>query len=650
MRLESMWIHGLRRFGGEQPTRVRFDEPIVCLVGANEVGKSTILDALAMAAGRKDEEGDWIPVAPTDWTRDEELPGEQVIIRLRYRLDDKERRTLRGLESGKQLREVRWLEQVLHVDGSSELLLDPTPVRDKAPRAALAKKLATWLAEDVSADEELEGTPADKAVVAALVESLESMRRDLRSSLGSMSELADHLELEETAEKYEDSGRVAKLAAEIRQVHALEMMEHPHDEGREELADLVPRFVRFEMAARQLADEYDLPGIASDPPPALRNLAELARLDLEKLLRVIESGNSGSVRRMLEEANEVLRMAFEAWSQKPPVTVSFDRTGTSLLIHVQSGSGVPMKPGERSEGLRQFVALVALTAGEGHTVDPILLIDEAEMHLHYDAQADLMETLAKQTTAAQIIYTTHSAACLPEDLGSSVRVVRGLGEEMRSTVDQQFFSVGAGLVPLLLAMGAGSMAFVPLRPAVIAEGRSELILLPSLIKEAIRQPRLGYQVVPGAAQVPPTRIAGLDWNGAQTVWVLDGDQGGKDRRKYLRSNQIEVERIHLLRESTGGHDLEDLVRPATYARAVRNYAADHGVDAEFTEEDLPAQNCARHLATEAWCRQQGVPEPGKPAIADKVLALRGEEALVDPARAGLLRDLHKELRQQLRVR
>ena len=31
--------------------------------------------------------------------------------------------------------------------------------------------------------------------------------------------------------------------------------------------------------------------------------------------------------------------------------------------------------------------------------------------------------LAEQTAAGQVIYTTHSAACLPEDLGLSVRVV-----------------------------------------------------------------------------------------------------------------------------------------------------------------------------------------------------------------------------------
>jgi predicted ATP-dependent endonuclease of OLD family len=49
MCLTDCWIHGLRRFGGDRPHRVRFDAKLVCFIGANEAGKSTILDALEMA-------------------------------------------------------------------------------------------------------------------------------------------------------------------------------------------------------------------------------------------------------------------------------------------------------------------------------------------------------------------------------------------------------------------------------------------------------------------------------------------------------------------------------------------------------------------------------------------------------------------------
>lgn len=636
-----MWVHGLRRFGGEKPIRLRLDAPLVCLIGANEVGKSTLLDALEMATGRFDEEENWIPVDPTEWTRGEKLPDDRQIVRLRYRLDKKERQLLRSLEGGKELLEVRWLERILRVNGTSSVVLRPTPTRNKAPRWALGKRLRTAIeSDDWPKDEEVEGTIAALATVEPLVEALESDREGIRDQLDNLDNLAHQME---------EDGWDEKLVQSMRDVRELENRKHPQVEARAALSVEIPRFVRFEMEARQLADEYELTTDAYEPPPALHNLAELAELNLEELLDQIQSGLTGSARATIDAANDVLREAFGAWTQKPPVTVSFDRSGTTLLVHVQSGNGVPMKPGERSEGLRQFVGLVALTAGEGHHVPPILLIDEAEMHLHYDAQADLMDVLAKQTTAAQVIYTTHSSACLPEDLGSSVRVVRGVGDEMRSQVDQQFWSDDVGLVPLLLAMGAGSMAFAPLRPAVIAEGGSELVLLPSLIKEAARIRRLGYQVVPGAAGAPPLRIAGLDLHGVTTVWVLDGDKGGIDRRKYLGKHGVPKERIHLLTNGKSGLDLEDLIHPATYVMAVNHYAEDLGAGGEFNEAHLPQGPCGRHRAVVAWCTKLGINVPGKTAIANKVLNLRGDEPLSDPERRDVLRELHKALRKQLKA-
>jgi hypothetical protein len=638
-----MWVHGLRRFGGEKPTRLRIDAPLVCVVGANEVGKSTLLDALEMAPGHSDEDGEWIPVDPAEWTRGERLPDDRDIVRLRYRLSPAEKKLLRGLDNGKQLREVRWFEQILRVNGVSFSWLQPAPHRDKALRHQLAPTLRGVVeSDDWPPDEETIDTAAAPDRVEEIIEALESDGATLQKrTIDALGALADQME---------DSGWSENLIQRMRNVFEHESRPHPRIEGTKALKNLVPRFVRFEMAERQLADEYDLVSAATNPPPALHNLAELANLDLVELLDQIQSGLTGSVRKTLDDANDALREAFSAWKQKPAVIVSFDWSGTSLLIHVQSGNGVPMKPRERSEGLRQFVGLVALTAGEGHDVPPILLIDEAEMHLHYDAQADLMDTLAKQTTAGQVVYTTHSSACLPEDLGSSVRVVRGVGDEMHSEVDQQFWSDDVGLVPLLLAMGAASMAFAPLRPAVITEGGSELVLLPSLIKEAARISRLGYQVVPGAAEAPPQRIAGLDLQGVSTVWVLDGDRGGFERRKYLSKQGVPKDRIHLLMEGSKGLDLEDLVHPETYAKAVNGYAEDLGASAQFQAEKVPNKPCGRHKAVVAWCESQGLKVPGKTAIANKILDLRGQAPLCHPDRVALLRELHQRLRKQLRIR
>src|SRR5206468_181099 len=98
--------------------------------------------------------------------------------------------------------------------------------------------------------------------------------------------------------------------------------------------------------------------------------------------------------------------------------------------------------------------------------------------------ADLVRAFEQQSLAAKIIYTTHSAGCLPSDLGTSVRVVEPIPDTDRSRIRNDFWGTSAGFSPLLMAMGASALAFTPTRRAVLAEGPSDLLLLPSLLKDA----------------------------------------------------------------------------------------------------------------------------------------------------------------------
>jgi predicted ATPase len=94
-------------------------------------------------------------------------------------------------------------------------------------------------------------------------------------------------------------------------------------------------------------------------------------------------------------ANANLTAAFEqSWNQQG-IAVQIEVQGT--ILHVQAttpeDSGVS-DIAERSDGMRWFAALLAFA--HGWERQPILLVDEIERHLHYDAQADLIEVLSKQ--------------------------------------------------------------------------------------------------------------------------------------------------------------------------------------------------------------------------------------------------------------
>jgi hypothetical protein len=644
MRLESMWVHGLRRFGGDKPHKLRLDNKLVCIIGANEAGKSTLLDAMRMShldQQQRDDEGAVVPVSRLLLSRGEDIPDDRELVRVRYRLDDDDRAVLATLPSAAQLRDVVWYERVLTVDGYLASRLDPAPERDKTARHALAGSLAQAIQNEWPTPDELEGTPADAASLSGVIDALDSKRLYLGSKvLQALSNLADWLE--ETGGQdwgLEDAGLIQK----IRESVELESLKHPTDQAYAVLEARIPRFVLFDKGDRGVGDEYELAELDRSEP--LVNLAALAQLDLDLLYRKMLDEETGTVEDLVQDANRRLAVRFGAWSQKPPVEVSFGYSGTRLFVHVRSGIGPRMRLGERSEGLRQFVALVALTAQQSLEVPPVLLIDEVEMHLHYDAQADLVAVLAEQETAPQVVYTTHSAASLPEDLGSAVRVIEGVGDSTASRIRQHFWADtrNLSLMSLLMAMGAGSLSLVLLRPAALVEGGSDLVLLPSLMREATKGDSLGFQVVPGGAEIARERITGQNLQGTSTIWIYDGDQGGQEARDFLVSQGVPRERILLLHTRREPLDLEDLIDPDTYVEAINAYGRDVGAgDRQVTTEDLPTETCRRHKRVERWFLDHELKPPSKVAVANKVLDLRGTRRLLDPKRRATIAKLHRD--------
>ena len=219
---------------------------------------------------------------------------------------------------------------------------------------------------------------------------------------------------------------------------------------------------------RELSSEYELVQVIGDIPPALNHLAVLAGLNLRSLLQEIQENRIADASTRRNAANERLREVFDqSWNQQG-VAIQFEFQGTLLLVQVTTPHDSGLSSiAERSDGFRWFAALMAYAYGWKER--PILLVDEIETHLHYDAQADLIDVLSQQQFTSKIIYTTHSFGCLPPDLGTGVRVVHPL-DAATSSFENGYWRNGSGFSPMLVSMGAAAATFTPTRYAVIAEG------------------------------------------------------------------------------------------------------------------------------------------------------------------------------------
>lgn len=634
MRLTKVEINGYRRF--KDPTVINLDNKLIALVGPNEAGKSTILDALRRL-------GDEHAISIEERTRATAPDDDATAIQALWLLEDAD---IDAIEIPHGSQPPRWLIQRKTFAGPIHAELRPALQRDLRLRMRLLKQfdqvLASKQVRALDADEEKELTLAS---VQNLHKQLSGAGNDDLSSeaIAGMRSVASQLE----SDIAEPTKYVQDFVAQLRAVADHEDAEHPADSARDVLEDLTPAFLLFDLGERELSSTYDLTEVADNPPRALANLATLAGLDLRRFRDAIAQPDRGIAIEMRDAANAQLRQRIaEAWDQSD-IEPRLENDDYLLRILVRTGEGGLQDIAQRSDGLRAFISLVAFTTERARTTKPILLIDEAEVHLHYDAQADLIQMLGRQHQVAHVIYTTHSAGCLPQDLGTGVRLVEPNANQERSSVENWPWERDEGFGPLLLGMGASTLAFVPTRAALIAEGATEVVLLPTLIRQAVDREVLDFQVAPGAAGASRTAVAHIDFQGRRVAWLVDGDDGGSDNRHHLQASGIPAERIVTLGGAGSGLTTEDLVRAEVFVDAVNEeLRRSHGEQAaRLAADDVSVPG--RWHSLKRWCENEDLPVPNKGAVAHRVADGHSTRPLVADESVELLRALHDQLENLL---
>jgi predicted ATP-dependent endonuclease of OLD family len=253
--------------------------------------------------------------------------------------------------------------------------------------------------------------------------------------------------------------------------------------------------------------------------------------------------------------------------------------------------------------------------------------------------------LQRQAIAPQVIYTTHSAGALPEDLAAVRSIAPVNGVELSEMKNWFWTGSEPGVLSLLLRMGASTMAFLPTRNAVVVEGPSDMLLLPAITKDATGVESLDFQSVPGLAEANDKQLRILDHAGSSVVFVTDADEAGKKLERRLQDQGIGDDRILSVSERKGW-SIEDLLRADVYVRAV-NDVIEVYTPHRLTDSDLATPGRSRSV--DSWCNDQSISAPSKRAVAQAVRRIRHEDqiAVVSDDSVEEVRRLYERIKHQL---
>lgn len=258
-------------------------------------------------------------------------------------------------------------------------------------------------------------------------------------------------------------------------------------------------------------------------------------------------------------------------------------TNTRIVEHIldvrvkSKGVSLPLK--NRSKGFNWFFSFLVWfkKIQEDNTSNYILLLDEPGLNLHASAQADLLRFLEDLSKNYQIIYTTHSPFMISSGNLDRVRTVleTNKGSVISDSIQEKDPNT---LFPLQAALGydIAQNLFVSTKNLLV-EGVSDLVILTALSGLLESEKRNGLRsdvtIVPtGGLEKVATFISLLRGSKLEIVCLLDSytDAKGKAKMdKMIVEKIIHKNKIRYFDEFLNSHskaDLEDLFVKEDYLK------------------------------------------------------------------------------------
>ncbi len=315
-------------------------------------------------------------------------------------------------------------------------------------------------------------------------------------------------------------------------------------------------------------------------------LLQLAEFEKDHLL---DTDYETRKRELENVANELTQDVLQYWSTNKNLRVLIDLTlqaqsvqnGQStvvdeLLVRMHDDQHMLSLPfDERSSGFRWFFSfLTAFSRYEFDDTPVIILLDEPALGLHARAQKDFLRFIEERLSKrCQVIYTTHSPFMIEPSKLERTRLVEDKGQDIGSVTTSEVLTTNSDtLFPLQAALGydIAQHLFIA-KDNLVVEGPSDFIFMNAISGHLKASGREGlderWAVMPlGGADVIPAFVALLGHHLDVTVVVDSRKEGHQKLTALAKAGFLTDKRIITIGEMTEQKmsDIEDLFSKGDY--------------------------------------------------------------------------------------
>jgi len=683
MKVVEILIHDYKSCCSEvKECRLKLDEKVTFLIGANESGKTNILEAMSKFSVGKFQDVD-IPHKSV-CSRSPQIPDDLKMVSVTLAVEDNDQPVLKridpALAKAKRVTVTRNYTGEPYIE-SLDIDLEPEAgefvprlqqsSRDFASR--FSKYIKQYKAANKAAASPTRSVLArSRGVIQrieALCQSLEYSKKAptrravkrLREGLLALANPLESLESDILAPLDEIDSMLKKLPKHLDIIKA-----------SPKLWALVPRFVfipadpQLWLSGEYLVDDILHKESGVEELESVRRLLSLADFNLENTCKLRDEMQIEALEVASAKATEILK---EVWSQGQHIRIELGWSpaegNTKLQIRIKS-AGHRGSPEYRSLGFRWFLEfyLIYATALRRNVV---LVFEEPGIHLHPDAQDDLKGIIRdKVAEQCQVVYTTHLPGMYDLAYPEGCRAVMIDSKTGVTTIESQY-SPNHQYTTWEVAMRALGITSPMLRMCnrnIIVEGPADWIYLLTFAQLlASEEPSLSG-VASGLIHIHPCHgansIPGIVpfffQRGVKSVVLLDSDQPGKNAKDKLESqfhppsdhitgilmiNDVDYADSGLAAKEL---ELEDLLGINLYASLVTETLGQNRkiTDKEFKKKNRIGAEAARLVREKygiklehdevAWCLRESVQHedreiPEKVKASFKKLLLKATEML-----------------------